>query len=168
MIWINPRQNFLKQSKQRKVGGRLYTNPSTFSVIPSLLPHSPLEHQCIFTSQLRSPLLKLIWCPVWICLQCRLGSIPGLGRSPGGGNCKALQFSCLEGPTYKGAWRAIVHRVPESQTQLSLHTPDSSLSGSQLGRIERYRKHLSQIKHHGYDLVKTLTVGSKDKWLLWG
>ena len=32
-----------------------------------------------------------------------LGSIPGLGRSPGEGNSNPLQYSCLENPTYRGA-----------------------------------------------------------------
>ena len=30
--------------------------------------------------------------------------IPGLGRSPGGGHGKPLQYSCLENPIYRGAW----------------------------------------------------------------
>ena len=37
------------------------------------------------------------------------GLIPGLGRSPGGGNGKPLQYSCLENPMGKGAWWAAVH-----------------------------------------------------------
>ena len=40
-----------------------------------------------------------------------LGSIPGSGRSPGGGHDNPLQCSCLENPTDRGAWWAIVHRV---------------------------------------------------------
>ena len=35
-----------------------------------------------------------------------LGSIPGLGRAPGGGNGHRLQDSCLESPVGRGAWRA--------------------------------------------------------------
>ena len=41
-------------------------------------------------------------------------SIPGLGRSPGEGNGNPLQYSCVENPMDRGAWRAIVtgsHRV---------------------------------------------------------
>ena len=41
------------------------------------------------------------------------GSIPGLGRSPGGGHGIPLQYSCLENPRDTGAWWAIVHRVTE-------------------------------------------------------
>ena len=40
-----------------------------------------------------------------------LGSIPGSGRSPGGGNGNPLWYSCLENPMDRGAWRATVHRV---------------------------------------------------------
>ena len=47
------------------------------------------------------------------------GSIPGLGRSPGGGQGSPLQYSCLENPMDRGAWHATVPGVPKSQTQLS-------------------------------------------------
>ena len=47
------------------------------------------------------------------------GSIPGLGKSPGGGNGNPLQYSCLDNPMDRGAWRATVHGVAKSQTQLS-------------------------------------------------
>ena len=40
-----------------------------------------------------------------------LGSIPGLGRSPGEGNGYPLQYSCLENPMDRGAWQATVHGV---------------------------------------------------------
>ena len=42
--------------------------------------------------------------------------IPGSGRSPGGGHGNPLQYSCLENPMNRGAWRAIVHRVTKSRT----------------------------------------------------
>ena len=44
------------------------------------------------------------------------GSIPGSGRSPGEGNGYPLQYSCLENPMDRGAWRATVHGVAKSQT----------------------------------------------------
>ena len=43
-----------------------------------------------------------------------LGSIPGLGRSPGEGNGNPLQYSCQENPMDRGTWGAIVHGVTES------------------------------------------------------
>ena len=47
------------------------------------------------------------------------GSIPWLGRSPGEGNGNPLQYSCLENPMDRGAWRATGHGVAKSQTGLS-------------------------------------------------
>ena len=47
-----------------------------------------------------------------------VGSIPGLGGSPGGSHGNPLQHSCLENPMDIGAWRAIVHRVTKRRTQL--------------------------------------------------
>ena len=44
------------------------------------------------------------------------GLIPGLGRSPGGGNGNPLQYSCQENPMDRGAWWATVHVVAKSQT----------------------------------------------------
>ena len=42
--------------------------------------------------------------------------IPGLGRSPGGGNGNLLQYSWLGNPMDRGAWQATVHGVAKSQT----------------------------------------------------
>ena len=47
-----------------------------------------------------------------------VGSIPGLGSFPAEGNGNPLQYSCLENPMDRGAWRTTVHRVAKSQTQL--------------------------------------------------
>ena len=47
-----------------------------------------------------------------------VGSIPGLGRSPGEGHGNPLQYFCLENPLDRGAWRATVHRITQSQTRL--------------------------------------------------
>ena len=52
-------------------------------------------------------------------------SIPGLGRSLGGGHGNPLQYSCLENSMGRGAWQATVHGVAKSRTglkQLSTHT----------------------------------------------
>ena len=48
-----------------------------------------------------------------------LGLIPGWGRFPGGGHGNPLQYSCLENPMDRGAWRAVVHRVTQSRARLS-------------------------------------------------
>ena len=44
-------------------------------------------------------------------------SIPGSGRSPGGGHGNPLQYSRLDNPMDRGAWQATVHRVTQSQTR---------------------------------------------------
>ena len=45
-----------------------------------------------------------------------VGSIPGSGRSPGGGHGNPLQYSCPENLMDRGAWQATVHRVAKSRT----------------------------------------------------
>ena len=52
-------------------------------------------------------------------MQADASLISGLGRSPEEGNGNPLQYSCLESPMDRGAWRAIVHGVAKSQTRLS-------------------------------------------------
>ena len=54
-----------------------------------------------------------------------MGSIPGLGRSPGGGHGNPFQYSCLENSMDRGTWQTIVHIITKSWTrlkQLSMHT----------------------------------------------
>ena len=59
-----------------------------------------------------------------------VGSIPGCRRSPGRGHGNPLQYFCLENPMDRGAWRAIVHGVAESDTWLSDFHFHFSRSGS--------------------------------------
>ena len=47
-----------------------------------------------------------------------LGSIPGLGRSPGRGHGNPFQYSCLENPMDRGAWWAAVHRAHKELERL--------------------------------------------------
>ena len=54
--------------------------------------------------------------------QCRrMGSIPGSGRSHGGGNGNPLQYPCLKNLMDTGAWQAAGHRVTKSCTGLNMH-----------------------------------------------
>ena len=48
-----------------------------------------------------------------------MGSVPGLGRSPGEGNGNPLQYSYLENPMDRGTWQTVVHWVTKSWTLLS-------------------------------------------------
>ena len=64
-----------------------------------------------------------------------VGLIPGLGRSPGGGHDNLLQYACLENPTGRGAWRATVHGVTESdRTEATWHTSTHTEADLILGR----------------------------------
>ena len=64
-----------------------------------------------------------------------LGLIPGSGRASGEGNGNPLQYSCLENPMDRGAWKATVHGVAKSWTQLSDFTSLSLLQKSMLIRF---------------------------------
>ena len=56
------------------------------------------------------------------------GSIPGLGRSPGEGNGNPLQYSCLENPMDRGAWRATTHGVARVGHDLATKPPPKTLT----------------------------------------
>ena len=71
-------------------------------------------------------------------------SIPGLGRSPGGEHGNPLQYSCLENPMDRGAWRATAHRVTRSQTRpkrLSMRPPGGMRYASSGGCASSHLKH---------------------------
>jgi len=56
-----------------------------------------------------------------------MGLIPGSGRSPGEGHGNPLQYSCLENPMDRGAWRATDHRFAKSDTtEETYHTHNKS------------------------------------------
>ena len=57
-----------------------------------------------------------------------MGLISGLGRCPGGGYGNALQCSCLQNPTDRGAWWATVHGVAKSRTGLKRPRPHPASS----------------------------------------
>ena len=59
------------------------------------------------------------------------GSVPALGRSPGEGHGNSFQYSCLENPMDRGAWRATVYGVAKSQTRLKRLSSSSSSSSKQ-------------------------------------
>ena len=70
-----------------------------------------------------------------------VGSIPALGRSPGGGHGNPPQYSCLENPMDRGAQRATGHGVAESDATARLNTSNreglASSSGLGLETAER-------------------------------
>ena len=56
-----------------------------------------------------------------------LGSIPGLGRSPGGGHGHPLSYACLENPRDGGAWQATVHGVTAGHSWVTKHSTAHSI-----------------------------------------
>ena len=70
------------------------------------------------------------------------GSVPGWGRSPGGGNGNPLLYSCLENPIDRGAWLATVQSVINSQTQLKRLSTQDSRSFSSITRKKNVLLHM--------------------------
>ena len=79
-----------------------------------------------------------------------LGSIPGSGRSPGGGHDNPLQHSCLENPVDRGWWSLGTHRVEHDQSDLthSRHT-EGFISKVSLGEL----LHLDHINSWKLNLI---------------
>ena len=93
---------------------------------PLLISSFPVESQVICASQV--PLV--IKNPPANAEDIRdVGSIPGLGRSPGGGHGNPLQYSWLENPMDRGAWQATVHSIGKSWIQLKQLSMYRSLMG---------------------------------------
>ena len=63
-----------------------------------------------------------------VCNARDLGLIPGLGRSPGEGNGNPLQYSCLENPMDRGAWRATTRGVSRVSHDLATKPPPKTLT----------------------------------------
>ena len=102
--------------RMRELCGILFITAISFMGTPSLWKNS--QRSCL---QIHSPLGfpggsngKESACSVG-----DLGSIPGLGRSPGEGKGNPLHYACLENPMDEGAWSATVHGVTKSRTWLS-------------------------------------------------
>ena len=72
--------------------------------------------------------VHLVWTPWWLsnkesaCNGGNLGSVPGLRRSAGEGNGNPLQYSCLENPMDRGAWRATWDHKQSDTTEVTDHT----------------------------------------------
>ena len=63
-------------------------------------------------------------------------SVPGLGRSPGGGHGNPLQNSCLENLLDRGAWRATVHSVVKRHKRSNLAPKHTTFSKRKIFRLE--------------------------------
>ena len=100
-----------------------------WSVLLHSLSLSMLPHQA------NSPSMVTIYSPVLLCmlLPLTLGSIPGLGRSPGGGHGNPLQYSCLENPHGQRSYSPWGHKESDMTERLS--TTHSSFKGSNSEKI---------------------------------
>ena len=78
-----------------------------------------------------------------------VGSIPGLGRTPGGGNGNPLLYSCLENSIHSGSWWATVHGVLKSQTRLSNRAQHIACS-----QIESGKEHALHNRCIGANITK--------------
>ena len=93
-------------------------------------------------------------------------SIPGLGRSPGGGHGHPFQYPCLENPMDRGAWQATVHRVAKSWTQLKqpMHGCGGTHQKKCLGRSEVLA---SAEWDGGSQKTTAFILSSQSAWLFW-
>ena len=86
-----------------------------------------------------------------------VGSIPGKGRSPGGGHGNPLYYSCMENPMERGAWRAMVHRIAESWKRLKqFGSPAHNLMNTHAHVIEEGTQHYFSPRNP--DSSKNLSV----------
>ena len=85
------------------------------------------------------------------------GSIPGSGRSPRGGHSNPLQYSCLENPTYRGAWWATLHGVAKSWTWLKWLSRRSSSSSSRVN-MQYYMLQVYNIAIYNFKGYAPLTL----------
>ena len=86
-----------------------------------------------------------------------LGSTPGSGRSPGEGNGNPLQYSCLENPMDRGAWRATVHGVTRNRHDLATKPPSLSFY---YGNRHHFKHSLSSPSFalYGNSMVKRICI----------
>ena len=103
--------------------------------------------------------------PSWLsgkklaCQCSRHGFNPGSGRSPGEGNGNPLQYSCLENPMHRGAWRATIHGVTKVWDMTWVTEQQQQRQVWDLGRIKAdsevfsLRKWVDAFTERGIGLV---------------
>ena len=89
------------------------------------------------------------------------GSVPGWGRSPGGGHSNPLQYSCLENPMDRGAWWATVHGVTEksdtTEAAEQKHTSSRQTSSRTYFHMSLCSKHAQRESYFECSLGKQQT-----------
>ena len=86
------------------------------------------------------------------------GSIPGSGPAPGEENGNPLQYSWLENPMDRGAWRATVHGATKGRTWLSMHAP--VLQGTVKGGLIYTEGHIADSSEPSWHFVCTKALWS--------
>ena len=96
------------------------------------------------------------------------GSVPGSGRSPGKGHDTPLQYSCLENPMDRGAWRAAVPRVAKSRTRLNWPSTQESdaYSISQPWKSPHPHKAMNDAGSLGKDYSPRLELTCVRDWIM--
>ena len=95
------------------------------------------------------------------------GSIPGLGRSPGGEHGNPLQYSCLENPMDRGAWKATVHRIYGIQLKrLSMHAHGNSIFNFLRNCQTVFQSDHSILYSNQQCMMRDLLLGSDVPYLL--
>ena len=98
----------------------------------------------------------------------RHGFDPWVGRSPGGGHGNPLQYSCLENPMHRGAWRATVYSVPQSWTWLKWLSTHAHMA-LRLG-VQGFFSDITLCPNHSYFsfvkvLLSAINIGSFSVYL---
>ena len=88
------------------------------------------------------------------------GSVPGLGRSPGGGHGNPLQYSCLENHMDRESWWATVHGVAKSWTRVTEHIHMNSEPGKARWLAKGNLEEMPQISDSSYHKGMILSLSS--------
>ena len=89
------------------------------------------------------------------------GSIPGLGRSTGGGHDNPHQYSCLKNSMDRGAWQDTVHRVAKSRTCLMGLSTQACVTGIPVVSPRSYYwQHPQPLSYRGYQITGKIYRGS--------
>ena len=123
LAWEIPWTSDSPWDRKKLDGTQGLNNSNSNQVQINFLKNCPLNRQKT-KFQFCISLLQILGASRWLRRQsaCNAGDsglIPGPGRSPGEGNGNQLQHSCLKNPMDRGAQRAAIHGVEESQTRLS-------------------------------------------------
>ena len=91
-----------------------------------------------------------------------VGLNPESARSPGKGNHYPIQYSCLENPMDRGAWRAAVHGVTQSRTRLKrLSSSSSSSRGRRWCQVVWVRSLVGELGFHMFHGQRTKKLGAE-------